>query len=114
LIIKFLHKKSLEKEAAERERIQPVIQEGIQGLTESEAEALRIEGQHNAVSFEHQRTMKDILRDNVVNIFNLSLLGVASVQFMLGMFWDGLLSLLVALLNIGIQVGQELFIIRLP
>jgi len=110
LIIRFLHKKSLEKKSAERERIQHVIQEGIQGLTESEAEALRIEGQDNAVSFEHQRTMKDILRDNVANIFNLSLLGVASIQFMLGMLWDGLLSLLIALLNIGIQVGQELFI----
>ena len=87
-----------------------IVREGIRGLTEAEAESRRLEGQDNIVSFDPPRLLSDILWENTANIFNFSLLGVASVQFILGLYLEGLLSLGVALLIIGLQVGQELFV----
>ena len=103
---KILDKKSLE----ENEPIQHIVHEGIRGLTEDEAESRRMEGQDNVISFDPPRPMRAIIKENVLTIFNFSLLGVASVQFLLGLYLDALISLGVSLLNIGIQVGQELFV----
>lgn len=94
----------------EREWTRHIIHIGIDGLTEEEAEARRIEGQDNIVRFELPRSLSNIIRDNILTIFNLSLLGVATMQFILGRYLDALLSLGVALMNISIRVGQELFV----
>lgn len=110
ILIRFLRKWTARKPLQEDDSLQNFVHQGIQGLTEADADALRLEGQDNVVSFEPQRTLKKIIRENLLNIFNLSLLGVASVQFILGLYWDALLSLGVAILNVGIQVGQELFV----
>jgi len=110
VIIRLWRRRAIKKPPVDLEPTSHIVYEGIQGLTEAEAESRRMEGQDNDISFDPPRTMKDILRDNVLTIFNLSLLGVASVQFLLGLFLDGLLSLGVSLLAIGIQVGQELFV----
>ena len=103
---KILDKKSLE----ENEPIQYIVHEGIRGLSEDEAKSRHMEGQNNVVSFDPPRSMRVIIKENVLTIFNFSLLGVASVQFLLGLYLDALISLGVSLLNIGIQVGQELFV----
>jgi len=103
---KILDKKSLE----ESEPIQHIVLEGIRGLTEDEAESRRMEGQDNVVSFDPPRPMRAIIKENVLTIFNFSLLGVASTQFIVGRYLDALISLGIALLNISIQVGQELFV----
>ena len=82
----------------------------IQGLTEVEAQARLHEDQDNPTRSEPAFPIKEIVRANVFTVFNLSLFGVAIAQFLLARPWDALLSLLVALLNIGINIGQELFV----
>ena len=103
-------KLAVKRPLEESEPIHHIIHEGLHGLTEAEAEARRMEGQDNVVSFDPPRAIRDIIRDNLLTIFNFSLLGVALVQFILGRYLDALLSLGVSILNIGIQVGQELFV----
>ncbi len=110
-LTRYLHKKALRKKAPIR-LINQAVHKGIQGLTESEAEALRTKGMDNTVNFEPQRSSKDMLRDYVLSVFNISLIGVAIVQIMLGLYTDGFFSLIVALLCIGIQVVQELFVTK--
>ena len=94
----------------ESEPVDHIVHEGLLGLTEEEAETLRKEGQDNVVRFDPPRSIRDIIWDNVLTIFNFSLLGVAIMQFILGRYLDALLSIGVSILNIAIQVGQELFV----
>jgi len=82
------------------------------GLSEKEAEAKRLKGLGNALTYESTRSIKDILRENTLTIFNFSLVGVAFVQLLLGLYWDMLLSFGIALLNISINVFQEMIAIR--
>jgi hypothetical protein len=91
----------------------PVIPPDIRGLSEAEAESRRLEGQDNVVKFSPERSHRDIIRENTLTIFNVSLVGVAVVQFLLGKPLDGFISLGVAVLNIGINVGQELLAERM-
>ncbi len=95
---------------AEEAPAQDIVPEKISGLTEAEADALRVEGRSNDVSFEPPRLLGDIVKENVFSIFNVSLLGVAAVQFILGMTLDALLSLGISISIIGLQVGQEIFV----
>jgi magnesium-transporting ATPase (P-type) len=80
----------------------------VQGLSEAEAEARRLEGQDNAIELTPPRSLGVIARDNILNIFNLSLTGLAASQFLLDRPLDALISLGVMLLNIGVNIFQEL------
>jgi hypothetical protein len=108
-LTRYLHYKALKRKALQRKLAQPA-HEGIQGLTENEADVLRKEGLDNTVNFEPPRTFKDMLKDYTLTVFNISLIGVAIVQIMLGLYSDGFFTLIVALLCIGISLGQELFV----
>lgn len=81
----------------------------IIGLSEEEAGQRRIEGQDNTLFFKPRRTRSEIWRDNVLSIFNLSLMGLAGVQLFFGRPLDALISIGVLCLNIGLNVFQESF-----
>jgi magnesium-transporting ATPase (P-type) len=49
-----------------------------------------------------------MLRSNVYNIFNLSLIGLATIQLMLGKPLDALLSIAGIGINIGLNIAQEM------
>lgn len=87
----------------------PLVPADIQGLSEGEAAARKEEGQVNTVELEPRRSIREITRQNTLSIFNLSLLGIAVVQLLLGKPLDGLISLGVLILNIGMNVFQEMF-----
>jgi len=80
----------------------------LQGLTEAEAEARRLEGQDNVIHLKPPRTRREIWRENVYTIFNLNLVGLAFVQFLLNRPLDALVSLGTMCLNIGLQVTREM------
>ncbi len=96
----------------ERPGPSPIIHRDLRGLTDAEAEARHIEGQDNVVDFRPVRTRRDILRDNTLNIFNVSLVGVAVVQLLLGLYLDALISFGMGLVIIGLNVGRELLAIK--
>ena len=87
----------------------------LQGLTEEEAAARRLEGQDNArrtgsvVHFKPPYTTRQIWRANTLTIFNLSMVGLAVVQVLLGKSFDALLTTLVMFLGIGLNAGQQLW-----
>lgn len=80
----------------------------LHGLTEAEAAALRLEGQDNVIEFKPRRSQRQIWRENIYTIFNLSLIGLACVQVLLGQYLSALLSIGTMALNIGLNVGQEM------
>lgn len=82
----------------------------IQGLTEEEAQARLLEDKDNPARSEPVIPIKKIISSNVFTIFNLSLIGVAIAQFLFSRPWDALLSLLVAILVIGINIAREVFV----
>ena len=93
------------KDAPAPEPLPPI---DVRGLTEAEAAARHEEGQDNAIYFQPPRSRAQIWRENVYNVFNFSLLGLAFSQLLLGRYLDVLLSLLGIGLNIGINIGQEM------
>lgn len=86
----------------------PALPAEIKGLNEEEAAARRQEGTNNDISLHPSRTRRDMVRDNTFSIFNLSLVGIAFVQLLLGQPLDALISLGVMILNISVNVAQEL------
>jgi magnesium-transporting ATPase (P-type) len=80
----------------------------IRGLSEAEAASRRLQGQDNVVQLKPPRSRSQILRENALTIFNMNLVGLAVVQFILGQPLDALLSLGVMCLNIAVTTGQEL------
>ena len=50
-----------------------------------------------------------MFRESATTIFNLSLVGLAFAQFLLGQYLSAVLSLGTILLNIGLNMFQELF-----
>ena len=66
----------------------PTLPSEIKGLTEQEAAARRREATNNQISLHPSRTRRDMWRDNTFSIFNLSLVGIAFVQLLLGVFWE--------------------------
>jgi magnesium-transporting ATPase (P-type) len=81
----------------------------VHGLTEAEAEARWQEGQDNVILLKPPRTRQEMFRENAYTIFNLSLVGLACAQFLLGQYLSAVLSLGTILLNIGLNMFQELF-----
>ncbi len=102
-------RRRIERPPRERPPAPPAIPPSLRGLTEAEAEARRLEGQDNSVRFRPARSRRDILQDNLYTVFNLSLVGLATAQFLLGLPLDGLLSLGMILVNAALNIGQELF-----
>ncbi len=86
----------------------PTLPTEIKGLSEQEAAARRQEGTNNQISLNPSRTRQDMWRDNTLSIFNLSLVGIAFVQLLLGRPLDALISLGVMILNISVNIAQEL------
>jgi magnesium-transporting ATPase (P-type) len=86
---------------------QPRAVLGLEGLTEEQAEARRLEGQDNAILFKPPHSPREILRRNTLTIFNLSLVGLALVQVLLRKPLDAVLTIGVLALGIGLNVGQE-------
>ncbi len=85
----------------------PVIP--VEGLTEAEAEARQVEGRDNVIQLKPPRTKQEIWHENVYNLFNLSLVGLAASQLLLGKPLDALLSLGTIAFNVGINIFQEMF-----
>ena len=92
----------------QEERLLRPVHEHIRGLTKAEAAARRQEGLDNAITTRPDRSLKEIIRENTFSIFNLSLLGIAVVQILIGKPLDVLLSLGVMVLNIALNTAQEL------
>ena len=90
----------------------PVLPEVPPGLTEEEAAARRSEDVENAVQLKPPRTPQEIWRENLYTIFNLSLVGLAFTQALLGQWLSSFLSLGTIFLNVGINVGQEMLAMR--
>jgi magnesium-transporting ATPase (P-type) len=85
----------------------PAIPPGLQGLTEAEARARQLEGQDNAVPFRPQRTRQQTIKENVLTVFNLNLVGLAFSQFLLGLPLDALISMGTIALNAVLNIIQE-------
>jgi magnesium-transporting ATPase (P-type) len=81
----------------------------VHGLTEGEAQARWQEGQDNVILLKPPRTREEMFRENAYTVFNLSLVGLAAVQFLLGQYLSAVLSLFTIALNIGLNMFQELF-----
>jgi magnesium-transporting ATPase (P-type) len=90
----------------------PALPEVPPGLTEEEAAARWTEGQDNTVHLKPPRTRQQIWRENIYTIFNLSLVGLALTQALLGQWLNALLSLGTIALNVGLNVGQEMLAMR--
>ena len=91
---------------------QPLSQESpqkIKGLSEDEVQARIQPDIDNSLSFKPVRSRREIWHENVLSIFNLSLVGLALVQLLFGRPLDALISIGVLGLNIGINVFQEYF-----
>ncbi|NCF66475.1 MAG: hypothetical protein GWP61_10885 [Chloroflexi bacterium] len=86
----------------------PVITEAT-GLSEAEAEARRQPDQDNVITHHPRRTRRQIIRASTLTIFNLNLIALALVQFLMGTVWGALITLGVLLLNVGLNVFQEEF-----
>jgi magnesium-transporting ATPase (P-type) len=100
--------RSLQAKKAPSVAPEPLPPIDVRGLTEEEAAARHEEGQDNAIYFQPPRSRQQIWRENVYNVFNFSLLGLAFAQLLLGRYLDVLLSILGIGLNIGINIGQEM------
>jgi magnesium-transporting ATPase (P-type) len=86
----------------------PPIPLTVQGLTEAEAEARRLEGQDNTLPFRPQRPLRKVWQENVFTIFNLNLVGLAFAQLLMGLPLDALLSMGMIVLNAVLNIGQEM------
>jgi magnesium-transporting ATPase (P-type) len=81
----------------------------IRGLDKDEVEQRKQEGIDNSLYFKSRRTRQEMWRENVLSIFNLSLLGLAIIQLLFGRPLDALISLGIMCLNIGVNIFQENF-----
>ncbi len=81
----------------------------LEGLTQEEAAARRLEGQDNTIRFRPPRTSSQIWRESIYNILNAGLLGIAIAQLLLGKPLDALISLGVAVFNVSLNAGQQFF-----
>ncbi|MGD9094110.1 MAG: HAD family hydrolase, partial [Anaerolineales bacterium] len=110
ILVKYWRARQAQRLALDRIPAQPPqpIHAEIQGLSEAEAADRQVEDQDNEIQLRPRRTLKEIVRYNTLSIFNLSLVGIAFVQLLLGKPLDALLSIGVMFLNIGLNTAQEL------
>ena len=90
----------------------PSLPDVPSGLTEAEAAARWSEGQDNTVHLKPPRTRQQIWRENLYTVFNLSLVGLAFTQALLGQWLSALLSFGTIFLNVGLNVAQEMLAMR--
>jgi cation-transporting ATPase E len=82
----------------------------IKGLTENEARRRRQRGEGNEVRFPTSRSYAEIVRTNVVNLFNVILVTIGGLLIALGRINDALISIgPLFLANIGIRTAQEIY-----
>jgi cation-transporting ATPase E len=82
----------------------------IKGLTEKEARRRRQRGEGNEVRFPTSRSYAEIVRTNVVNLFNVILVTIGGLLIALGRINDALISIgPLFLANIGIRTAQEIY-----
>jgi hypothetical protein len=105
----------------EHQQPQPQTVLGLQGLSEEEAAARgtayarrledkdTIPGTGGAIQFKAPYSNREIWRANTLTIFNLSMVGLAVVQVLLGKPLDAVLTTGVMLLGIGLNVGQQVW-----
>ncbi len=114
----FVRRRRRERAGRRLTRLRPPVPQAVldlQGLTEEEAAARLIEGQDNAggsggaVQFKPPYSKRQIWRGNTLTIFNLSMVGLAVVQILLGKPFDALLTTGVMFLGIGLNAGQQLW-----
>lgn len=80
----------------------------IAGLTESEAQARRQQGQGNDIALKTSRSYWDIIRHNVLNLINIILFSIGAVMVAIGRPSEALTSVGVIALNIIVGVYQEI------
>ena len=80
----------------------------IQGLSEAEAEARRLEVEESAAEFGTGAATKDIWRRNLLSIFNLNLIGLSVALLLLGKPLDALTSAAGAFISIVMNVRQQM------
>jgi len=83
--------------------------EQFQGLTKAEAQARRTIDPDQIQQEEARQVGHNIWRRNITSIFNVSMLGLAVVQWLLSDFWGGLLTLGVLAMSLGLNIFQESF-----
>ncbi len=108
----FVRRRRREQAGQRSPRLRPPVPQAVldlQGLTEEEATARRTEGQDNAIRFKPPYSKRHIWRANTLTVFNLSMVGLAIVQVLLGKTFDAVLTSGVMLLGIGLNVGQQLW-----
>ncbi len=105
----------------EHQQPQPEAVLELQGLSEEEVAARRLEVQGSApgsgaaqqsggaIQFKLPYSNREIWRANTLTIFNLSMVGLAFVQILLGKPLDAILTTGVMLLGIGLNVGQQVW-----
>ena len=108
----FLRRWRKERRRQRSPRLRPPVSQALldlQGLSEGDAAARRMEGQDNAIRFKPPYSKRQIWRANILTIFNLSMVGLAVVQVSLGKPFDALLTTGVMLLGVGLNAGQQLW-----
>ena len=81
----------------------------FQGLTEDEAIARRPPSRSEENKQEARKVRRDIWRSSTFSIFNLSMLGLAVAQTLLGDPLSALLTVGILILNIAMNAGQQLY-----
>ncbi|MGD9146555.1 MAG: HAD family hydrolase [Anaerolineae bacterium] len=94
---------------------QPQAVLDLHGLTEKEVAVRKTEAHDSAlgaggtIPFKPLHSTREIWRANTLTIFNLSMVGLAVVQVLLGKPFDAILTTAVLLLGIGLNAGQQLW-----
>lgn len=83
--------------------------DALPSLTSAEAAARRAQGQGNDVTLRTSRTLLRILYDNLFTLFNMVLLGLGILLLVLGEPRDAFFTTGIAIGNVLISVGQEVW-----
>jgi magnesium-transporting ATPase (P-type) len=84
----------------------------LQGLSEAEAAARQLEGQENTILFKPPQSREEILRSTLFTVFNLSLVGLITVQVLLGVPQSAFWTAVVLVLGIGLNIARKLQVRR--
>jgi magnesium-transporting ATPase (P-type) len=90
--------------------IAPEVLAELSGLTEDEAAQRRIPVNHEALKKEETRRFwRQMLRNHLLTFFNLDMIGVAILMYLLGSPWSTILTLLLLVASVGLNLFQELY-----
>jgi magnesium-transporting ATPase (P-type) len=97
-------------------RPQAVLQ--LQGLTEAQAAARQLEAQDNArgtrgaILFKSHQSKEEIVRSTLFTVFNLSLVGLITVQLLLGVPQNAFWTTVVLVLGVSLNIARKLQVRR--